>query len=74
MHHEEPWRLDGTRLGIAGAVYLGSILAERPDAPLCSGTLAVPPGLLNADYLKSVGLLERLPTLRSIARRAQTSA
>jgi HD-like signal output (HDOD) protein len=74
MHHEEPWRLDGKRLGIAGAVYVGSILAERPEAPLCSGTLAVPQGHLNADYLRSVGLLERLPTLRSLARRALTAA
>jgi HD-like signal output (HDOD) protein len=74
LHHEEPWRLDGTRLGIAGAVYLGSVLAERPEAPLCSGTLAIPPGHLNADYLRGVGLLERLPTLRSLARRALTSA
>jgi len=73
MHHEEPWRLDGTRLGIAGAVYLGSVLADRSEAPLCSGTLAVPPGHLNADYLKSVGLLESLPMLRSIARRASTA-
>jgi hypothetical protein len=73
MYHEEPWRLDGTRLGIAGAVYLGSVLADRPEAPLCSGTLAVPPGHLNADYLRSVGLFESLPMLRSIARRASTA-
>ena len=74
LHHEEPWRLDGTRLGIAGAVYLGSVLADRPEAPLCSGTLAVPPGHLNADYLARLGLLERLPSLRSLARRALTAA
>jgi HD-like signal output (HDOD) protein len=70
MYHEEPWRLDGTRLGLAGAVYLASVLAERPEAPLIAGTLAVPPGHLNADYLERVGLLERLPSLRSLARRA----
>jgi len=70
MYHEEPWRLDGTRLGLAGAVYLASVLAERPEAPLIAGTLAVPPGHLNSDYLEHVGVLERLPTLRSLARRA----
>jgi HD-like signal output (HDOD) protein len=68
-YHEEPWRLDGTRLGLAGAVYLATVLAEKPDAPLCSGTLAIPPGHLNGDYLKRLGLLEKLPTLRSLARR-----
>ncbi len=73
MYHQEPWRLDGSRLGIAGAVYLGSVLADRPEAPLCSGTLAVPPGHLNGDYLRSVGLTESLPMLRSIARRAATA-
>jgi HD-like signal output (HDOD) protein len=70
MHYDEPWRLDGTRLGLAGSVYLGSALAERPEAPLVHKTLAVPPGHLNGDYLERIGMMEKLPTLRSLARRA----
>jgi HD-like signal output (HDOD) protein len=70
MHYEEPWRLDGTRLGLAGSVYLATTLAERPEAPIVHGTLAVPPGHLNGDYLERIGAMEKLPMLRSLARRA----
>ena len=68
--YQEPWRLDGSRLGIAGAVYVASVLAERPEAPLASMPDKPPPGTLNAEYLDRVGALGSLRAWRSLARRA----
>jgi HD-like signal output (HDOD) protein len=75
-HYQEPWRLDTSRLGIAGAVYVASILAERPETPLSASTTppraksGVSPGQLSAPYLDGVGALGSLHTWRALARRA----
>jgi HD-like signal output (HDOD) protein len=69
-HYHEPWRLDASRLGIAGAVYLGSALAERPDAALFVGAGTLAPNQINGPYLDRVGVLGSLSTWRALARRA----
>ncbi|HVU00766.1 MAG TPA: response regulator [Polyangiaceae bacterium] len=68
--YQAPWRLDPTRLGIAGAVHVASILADHPDAPLHTGGADVPPGQLSAEYLDRAGVLGTLGTWRALARRA----
>jgi hypothetical protein len=69
-HYGEPAKLDATRLGIAGAVYVASVLARDPEAPLSREEGGVAGDSLSEVYLGATGALDRLPAFRALARAA----